>query len=563
MLSNRKLLTICFVQYLLILGFHIAYSLINCSLDQTRKVAVWSVCVLVILLFFGQIFQSQIDLVVYVTIFSLLMTVSYVGYLLQTLAMSVVIFLMAGIILGMFLKKIYILVWWAFSTIVISLYVLIFPEIIQVMVNSLMLYWGYVVIYVIAGVNLYILTGAAQNSYNAIKKQYENKDKENELKDMFWNNISSEIRTPMNVINGMSELLKTETLSQRAREYTDQIENASGMLLGIVNDTLLLSNIETGLYSPEDNLYDIYKCVNNAVMTTSANLHNDEVNIVYCINPNVPNALQGDASFVENFMTKLLEYAILFTQSGEIRLDVDIENHHVYNEFAKLIIKVSDSSNGLEEKDKENLFQGFDKMNTGRSTEQEAVGLSLKLCKSMVEIMGGSISVESEIGSGTTFTVVLKQRIGSESDLRNIEIKDNFNQISQWIAPKANVLVVDDTPTNLKLISGMIKLYGIEPDMAMSGSQAIEMMKQKKYDLIFLDYMMPEMNGIDTLNDIKEHHNDDKFVNVPIIALTSRSLQRDRAKFIDAGFDEFISKPIDDKELESLLKKFLLNNTVS
>lgn len=560
MVSNKRLIVLCFLQYIIVLGFHVVYSILYCSQIQTRRVVVWSVCMLLILAFFAQVFQQKMDIVIYVTIFSVLLTVSYVGYLLHTLAYGILIFAMSGIILGMFVKKIYVLTWWIVSVIAGLLYGLLGKDIVMEIVPKMLLYYGYIVVYIIAGVNLYILVQAAEKSFAQLKQINDSKEKENALKNIFWANISNEIRTPMNVINGMSSLLKTENLSIRAKEYTDQIENASGMLLSIVNDTMELSNIESGIVKPAESVYDIYAEAHTAIMVASENIKTSNVNMSYCINPRVPNSLYGDGDFVQQFLIKLLSNAAVFTEHGEIKLDIDIDVRKSSDKFAWLVIKVFESGEGLGDLDVENLFNGFNSNNSLRTTEQESVGLSLKLCKSMIEMLGGTVVVESVPDVGTTFVVDLCQEISTEIELLQMnEIKRNKAK-EGWIAPASKVLVVDDTATNLKLISGMIKLHGIEPDMALSGKEAISKMEATRYDLVFMDYMMPEMNGVDTLKQIRARSVSKNFSGVPVIALTSRSLQRDRTKFIDLGFDEFISKPIDDRELEKLLKQFLIKN---
>lgn len=560
MVSNKRLIVLCFIQYILVLGYHLIYSILYCSSLQTRRVVVWSVCMLLILAFFTQVFQQKTDTVIYVILASVLITVTYIGYLLHTLAYGILIFAMSGIILGMFIRKWYILVWWVASTVFSILYVFTAKDIIVEIVPNLFLYFCYVLVYIIAGVNLYILVQGAENSLAKLKKINDSKEQENALKNIFWANISNEIRTPMNVINGMSVLLKSENLNIRAKEYTDQIENASGMLLNIVNDTMELSNIESGIAKPAESVYDIYAEAHTAIMYASENIKSSSVNMSYCVNPRVPTALYGDGDFVQKFLIKLLNNAAIFTEYGEIKLDIDIDNRNSSDTEVELVIKVSDTGKGIKDVDVERIFTGFDISNSPRTTEQESIGLSLKLCKSMVEMLGGIISVESEIDVGTTFIIRLRQEISSEYELlKTIDVKRN-KASEGWIAPSSKVLVVDDTSTNLKLISGMIKLHGIEPDTAMSGKEAISKMENKKYDLIFMDYMMPEMNGVDTLKQIKARSMSKNFNNIPVVALTSRSLQRDRAKFIDLGFDEFISKPIDDRELERLLKQFLVKN---
>ena len=557
MLTNRKLVVLCFVQYIIVLLYHLVYSLIYCTSYQTRLVTVWSFCNLIVLAVFSHLFIARIDIYVYMTMLSILLTVTYVGYTIETLAMGILIYFMAGVILAMFLKKKYVFIWWLLSTATCIAYSVVWPGVILKMIPSLFMYYGYIIVYIIGGINFYIMVNVAAQSFDVLKNRSENSEKESALKNIFWANISNEIRTPMNVINGMSTLLKTENLNVRAREYTDQIENASGMLLNIVNDTLELANIESGLYELNESTYDIYSEAHYAIMTASAAIHDDKTNLIYSINPSVPAALFGDGTLVRECLVKLLVDTILFSNKGEIRLNIDFDPANSNEEEILLQINISGSDTNLGNVTFEDLFSGFDSSESTRTTEQESIGLSLKLCKAMIELMGGTVDFTTTSSNGIEFIVALRQAVSSEKELlRKLDEVRESNK-SGWIAPKAKVLVVDDTPTNLKLISGMIRLHGIDPDNALSGKEAISMMENKKYDLIFLDYMMPDMNGVDTFKQIISRDSSPNFRDVPIIALTSKSLQRDRGRFLDMGFAEFISKPIDDRELENLLKMFL------
>ncbi len=513
---------------------------------------------LVVLGILGNLFINRTEIIVYITMASVLFTVSYVGYILHTLAMGILIFFMAGIILAMFLKKSYVLIWWLMSVGAGITYSVLWPDIILEIIPSLFLYYGYIIVYIIGGINLYIMVRAAGESFDKLRNRTETSEKESALKNIFWANISNEIRTPMNVINGMSSLLKTENLNVRAREYTDQIENASGMLLNIVNDTLELANIESGLYTSTETTYDIYSEAHYSVMIASNYIHDEKINLLYCINPAVPAALFGDGSLIRECLVKLLVDTVLFSNRGEVKLDIDMDQPKSNDEEIFLNIKISGSDTNIKDQTFEDLFSGFDSSESTRTTEQESIGLSLKLCKAMIELMGGKIDFQKTGTNGVEFSVFLVQAVSSEKELiRKLEEgRDSKNK--GWIAPQSKVLVVDDTPTNLKLISGMIRLHGIDPDNALSGREALAMMENKKYDLIFLDYMMPDMNGVETFKQIMSRDASPNFKDIPIIALTSKSLQRDRGRFMDMGFAEFISKPIDDRELESLLKMFLL-----
>jgi len=561
MLSNRKMIVICILQYIAILAYHLIYSYFYGTMDQTMKCGVWSVCILILMYCFCKIFSKRISLVINFTMISVLVTVTFVGIILNSLAFSVAVYFASGLIVSLFLNKAYTLTWCIESTLCLIGYTIFCPEIILKMVPSLFLFYGYIFVYFVGCVNAFLLVVFAQKNYNELKNEALQAQLEGNTKNIFWGNISNEIRTPMNVINGMSQLLKTEPLNDRAKEYTDQIENASDILLNIVNDTVTLSQIETGILKPVMAEYDLYNVIHMSIMNASRSINEKNVNLVYCINPNVPATLIGDEEFLRSVITKLLSNALLFTTEGEVRVEVEIgDKQKTKKDYSPIIIKIKDSGIGISPDEIENIFKGFDEHESSRTTEQESVGLSLKLCKSMVELLGGTLDVESTLGVGTTFTISIVQQIGNEVILRSNLAQSDRSYLESFSSIKANVLVVDDTPTNLKLIAGMIKLHGINPDSVDSGSKCISVMKDKKYDIVLLDIMMSGFSGEDTLREIRRLANeDDNYKNVPIVALTTKSIIRDRERFISMGFDDFISKPVDDKELVSLLKKYLKN----
>lgn len=555
MISNKRLVVLCMIFYSIILGYHLLYSIIFCSKDQTLKVAVWSVCVLLILIFFGQIFRQQFNLIVYLTTIGIVASVTYVGYIVNTLAFSVLIFLVGLVVIGMFQHRNYVVVYGILTAITLIIYTILWTDKILLMVPNLFLYYGYILVYLIGIVYTYMLVVSSNRHMDKMNNENLKVKKDINSKNIFWANISNEIRTPMNVINGMSRLLRTENLNVRAREYTDQIENASDMLLTIVNDTLELSNVEAGSFNVKDDYYDIYRIAHLSVMYASNNIHSDNINLLYSINPNVPYVLKGDGEVITKVITRLLNNSVIMTENGDIHLDIDY-NDIVDKKAIDLIIKITFNNSLVTKEVLSSIIDNTEANVLSRSTEQETISLSLKLCKSLINIIGGKLTLETS-DKGTKFIVNINQQVGNESLLNNADINSDILISSSFKAFNSKVLVVDDTPTNLKLISGMIKLFGIEPDNAESGKQAIEMMEKVKYDLVFLDYMMPFMNGEDTLKQIRSNNTSENFMDVPIIALSSKSLQRDRNRFMEMGFDEFISKPIDDKELERLLRKFL------
>lgn len=417
MVSNKRLIVMCLIQYLLILGYHLIYSLIYCTMDQTIRVAVWSVCVLAVLVFFAKVFQKQIDLVVYVTMFSVLITVTYVGFLLHILAFSVMVFFGAGIILGSFIRRRYCIIWTIFSSITVIVYTLVWPDIIREMVGNMFLYYGYVIIYLVGSIWNLLLVSAAEKYFNEILYRERAIKNENDIKNRFWANVSDEIRAPINVINGMSQLLKTENINSRAKEYTSQIENASTMMQSIVNNTMQLTQIETGMLKPKEINYDIYRVAHGTILVSSANIKSNNVSMVYCINPKVPSALIGDPEMLSAVIGKLLDTATIFTDTGKIELDIDAMSFQNNNSEVNLSIKVLFNSDKADEKVMNSLFNGFESFGTNRTAEEESVGLRLQICRMIVEMLNGKIEFQKVPGTGMAFEMEIKQVIGIESEI--------------------------------------------------------------------------------------------------------------------------------------------------
>lgn len=545
------------MEYVLFLVFHLVYSIIYCTKGQTVRVAVWSVCILAALVTFIFFFKNQTGLVIYFTAMTVLASTTYIGYLLQTLALAILIYFATGILLGIFYNRRFIFFWLVVSTIFLVTYSFLWPDILMKTVSSLLLYYLFVAVYVIGGISLEVLVSNGESYINFLHEKNKSAIEESELKNLFWANISSEIKTPMNVINGMTRLLKSENLNIRATEYTDQIENASEILLSIVSDTLELSSLESGYYKTKSICYDFYKVVHDNILLALSKVRNDNVSIIYCINPLVPRALVGDSELIGKLINRLIGNLNFMIEKGEIRVEINRINLQEDSNIVRLELLIT--KNEYNEKDSRLLsyFGELDEKKKDRTTEQESMGLSFKLCKAIVDMLGGEMSFSSDQSEKTFFKVVIDQPMGTEAELlREYEIARSY-QSKGWRVPDSKILVVDDTPTNLKLITGMIKLHGIEPDSAMSGKEALSMMETKKYDLVFLDYMMPEMNGVETFKQIKARSGMVNFKDIPIIALSSKTLQKDKYSFIQIGFNDFISKPIDDRELDSILKKYL------
>ena len=562
MLSEKRILLIVSLQYFFIVVYHIIYSFKYCTINQTEKIAVWFVCVSIIYLILILLFRKNTNLLIIYILLSVIATTTYFGYILNTLSWAIIIFFSGSLIISIIANFKFVLIWSIASTLMLVSYALIWPEILLKTVPSLFMYLGYIFTYVFGICNELLLVSEAEKYRVVTSKREKILKEENNLKSIFWANISNEIKSPINVINGMSRLLKGENLNSRALDYTDNIEKASSMLLNIVSDTLELTEIESNVYDVQEVPYDIYKIISDTVIDVSQYL-TENLNVTYCIANNVPTVMVGDAELIKKVMSRIVKNSLSLVREGEVHIDVSAKKEPSPSDLVKLSIAVSDTGGGLSDESLKTIFNGFENINSKKNVLQETIGLSLKVCKTMIERIGGNINVDSTLGVGTTFMINFMQKTGSVDYLDNEDIESE----SVFIYPNAHVLVVDDSPTNIKLISSKLKKHEINPDNASSGMEAFQMMINNHYDLVFVDYQMPGMNGVELLKRIKagiktefdnsENNENEMNSNTKVIVMVSQSNPNERNRYINLGFDDYITKPIEENELSDILLRYL------
>ena len=268
---------------------------------------------------------------------------------------------------------------------------------------------------------------------------------------------------------------------------------------------------------------------------------------------NLPEYLQGDEDRIKQILINILNNAVKFTSEGEIRFLIS-GMPAKDEDVIMLQFEVSDTGIGIKQEDIGHLFESFERFEEGNHMDIEGTGLGLSICNELIKHMNGSISVESEYGKGTTFHIQLPQSIFEASD-------EGVAEKEQWSAPNSCVLVVDDTKTNYLVVKNLLSLFEISSDYASSGMEALQRMKGKQYDLVLLDHMMPEMNGEETLQEIKARIGE-RFEKIPIIALTANAAVGGRAEFKALGFSDYISKPIELENLEEILKEYLPSDKI-
>lgn len=489
----------------------------------------------------------------------------------------------------------------------------------------------------------------------------------NKAKSLFLANMSHEIRTPMNAILGMLELILRADISDEVREKAYNIQNASASLLSIINDILDFSKIESGKMVITLERYQFSSVLNDIIHMISIRLIKKDVELFVHVDPKIPSELMGDQVRIRQILINLLNNAVKFTNEGSITITIGCRFRQ---DSVFLFINVTDTGIGIKEANIDKLFRSFERAGEYEHRNIEGTGLGLAICKQLLELMGGSIAVQSKFGKGSTFSVLIPQKIVNrepmtylksdieqkvlvlektrqhaevfkkffllldieaivvktleelksallEEEFTNLFIskgiflreeefirnhikeakicilidynapiqnyenavvlrrpvysmsiaaalngdnsKLNYNRMSQYkrfTAIGADVMVIDDNLINLEVIRGLLNYYKINVTVAGSGKEALKLLRNSKYDLILLDYMMPELDGIETLKLIRLNK-EDYYKKIPVVALTANVVSGAKEMFLNAGFQDYIAKPIDVSKLEMVLLNYL------
>ncbi|WWR16970.1 ATP-binding protein [Lachnospiraceae bacterium JLR.KK008] len=399
-----------------------------------------------------------------------------------------------------------------------------------------------------------------------VTKEIEKRKKiedEREAKSRFLSNMSHEIRTPINAVLGMNEMILREAKDPQILTYAANIKSSGKTLLFLVNDILDMSKIESGKMEMIPVDYET-----SAVITDLWNivdLRAEEKGLAFDVelDETLPCVLHGDEMRLKQIVTNLLTNAVKYTQEGSVRLQIAYERQSDMELLLK--ISVQDTGIGIRKEDMGKLFESFQRIDEGKNRHIEGTGLGMNITMSLLKMMGGDMKVESEYRKGSTFTVIIPQKIvnprptGSFQKMQARTVQQSGSKKGSFTAPEGRVLMVDDNAMNLTVFKALLKRTMLQIVTAESGKECLKYVQKQKFHIIFMDHMMPEMDGIETLHKIKTLAKRMDFPNkaTPVIALTANAVAGAKEMYLTEGFEEFLTKPIDAQLLEQTIRKYL------
>ena len=383
----------------------------------------------------------------------------------------------------------------------------------------------------------------------------------NQAKSEFLANMSHEIRTPLNAVLGMNEMILREAQG-RTKKYAFNIKSAGETLLALINDILDFSKIESGKMEIVPVSYQLSSVLNDIYNMVSYKARQKGLDFKMEVSPDIPDKLHGDEVRLRQAVVNILNNAVKYTPKGSVTFTVHPASPFATGQLMELEFSSKDTGIGIRAEDKQKLFSKFQRLDLEKNRNIEGTGLGLAITVKLVEMMGGSLNVDSVYGEGSTFTIRLPQQVESPEPIGDFHariekaLQQQESYQGSFTAPQARILIVDDNEMNLLVATSLLENTRMQIDTALSGKAALQKLREEKYDLIFLDHMMPEMDGLETLARAKELPGSLN-PNTPFVALTANAISGVREMFLSKGFNDYLSKPVDGKSLERMVQKYL------
>ncbi|MCM1288160.1 MAG: response regulator [Clostridium sp.] len=407
--------------------------------------------------------------------------------------------------------------------------------------------------------SMFVVRDVTESHNHAVelKKQTEIAKKANQAKSDFLAKMSHEIRTPINAVLGMNELILRESGEEAIRHYAIDVQNSANTLLGLINDILDTSKIESGKMEIIPVQYELDSLLNDIITMIYVKAKKKDLEFEVSVDHALPNGLVGDDIRIRQILVNLLNNSVKYTQSGKVALHV---TGHLEADFLLMHFEVRDTGIGIKEEDLPKLFAAFERIEESKNRNIEGTGLGMNIVFDLLRLMGTELKISSTYGVGSVFSFDLKQSVYSSEPIgdlaeRSKELYKEYTYKAAFVAPQAKVLLVDDNDVNRKVFCNLLKETKLQIDDVASGFACLERIQQKSYDIIFMDHMMPEMDGIETFHHMQELEHKSK--EAPVIILTANAVAGAKEEYLREGFSDYLSKPVNTQKLENLLQKYL------
>ena len=380
-----------------------------------------------------------------------------------------------------------------------------------------------------------------------------------EAKSNFLANMSHEIRTPINTIMGMDEMILRETSEKVVEEYALDIKTASQNLLSLINDILDITKIESGKMGIVKGEYAFMSLMHDVLNNITLRAREKDLELKLNIASNIPCNMLGDDIRIKQVLTNIITNAVKYTQEGYIEITVTCEKS--FGQYVDLTFKVKDTGIGIKPEDIKRMFESFERLEVNRNRNIEGAGLGMTITQNLLKMMGSNLEVESTYGEGSTFYFTLTQEVVNGEPIGDFEQKlkqltANYEYSTSFEAPNATFLIVDDNTMNRKVFVALLKDSKVKIKEAASGAECLQLIKQQHFDMIFLDHMMPGMDGVETFKAMATLEGN-KCLGTPVIALTANAIAGAKERYLTMGFHGFLSKPVVPAQLEKMIRDFL------